>query len=58
MTCAELKPLLSPYLDGRVDGKTMRQIREHLEGNFCRCTGYQNIVKAVEQGARAMGLQA
>jgi len=31
-----------------------RQIREHLEGNICRCTGYQNIVKAVEQGAVAM----
>ena len=24
-------------------------IREHLEGNICRCTGYQNIVKAVIQ---------
>ncbi len=30
------------------------QIREGLEGNLCRCTGYQNIVKAVEQGAAAM----
>jgi carbon-monoxide dehydrogenase small subunit len=30
------------------------QIREHLEGNLCRCTGYQNIVKAVQQGAAAM----
>ena len=30
------------------------QIREGLEGNFCRCTGYQNIVKAVAQGAAAM----
>ncbi len=30
------------------------QIREGLEGNFCRCTGYQNIVKAVQQGAQAM----
>jgi carbon-monoxide dehydrogenase small subunit len=29
-------------------------IREALEGNFCRCTGYQNIVKAVQQGAAAM----
>ena len=30
------------------------KIREALEGNFCRCTGYQNIVKAVQQGAKAM----
>jgi carbon-monoxide dehydrogenase small subunit len=30
------------------------KIREALEGNFCRCTGYQNIVKAVQQGAAAM----
>ena len=30
------------------------KIREALEGNFCRCTGYQNIVKAVQQGAVAM----
>jgi carbon-monoxide dehydrogenase small subunit len=30
-------------------------IRAELEGNFCRCTGYHNIVKAVRQGAAAMG---
>jgi len=30
-------------------------IRAELEGNLCRCTGYQNIVKAVQQGAAAMG---
>jgi carbon-monoxide dehydrogenase small subunit len=30
------------------------QIREQLEGNLCRCTGYQNIVKAVQQGAASM----
>ena len=30
------------------------QIREGLEGNLCRCTGYQNIVKAVRAGAIAM----
>lgn len=30
------------------------EIREGLEGNLCRCTGYQNIVKAVQQGAAAM----
>ena len=30
------------------------EIRELLEGNLCRCTGYQNIVKAVVQGKEAM----
>jgi carbon-monoxide dehydrogenase small subunit len=33
---------------------TEREIREGLEGNLCRCTGYQNVVKAVAQGAAAM----
>jgi len=31
-----------------------REIREWLEGNLCRCTGYQNIVRAVKAGAQAM----
>ena len=30
------------------------EVREWLEGNLCRCTGYQNIVKAIKAGARAM----
>ncbi len=30
------------------------EVRHWLEGNFCRCTGYQNIVRAVQAGARAM----
>jgi carbon-monoxide dehydrogenase small subunit len=29
-------------------------IREALAGNLCRCTGYQNIVKAVQQAAEKM----
>jgi carbon-monoxide dehydrogenase small subunit len=29
-------------------------IREGLEGNLCRCTGYHNIVKSIAAGARAM----
>jgi carbon-monoxide dehydrogenase small subunit len=32
-----------------------RTIREELEGNLCRCTGYHNIVKSIAAGARAMG---
>lgn len=31
------------------------QIREHLSGNYCRCTGYQAIVDAIEITARARG---
>ena len=30
------------------------QIREALDGNFCRCTGYHNIVKAVKAGLETM----
>ena len=30
------------------------EIREWLEGNICRCTGYHNIVKAIQAGAKAM----
>jgi carbon-monoxide dehydrogenase small subunit len=32
-------------------------IREELEGNICRCTGYHNIVRAIEAGAAAMAGQ-
>ena len=34
---------------------TREEIRHGLEGNICRCTGYQNIVSAVEDAAKAMG---
>ena len=30
------------------------EIREALDGNLCRCTGYHNIVTAIEAGARTM----
>ena len=29
------------------------EIREGLEGNLCRCTGYENIVRAVRRAAEA-----
>jgi len=35
------------------DCSSEAKIREGLEGNMCRCTGYQNIVKAVTQAAAA-----
>ena len=34
---------------------TEKEVRESLEGNLCRCTGYHNIVKSIMAGARAMG---
>ena len=37
----------------RHPGASETEIREQLEGNMCRCTGYQNIVKAVHMGAAA-----
>ncbi|MEM7407304.1 MAG: (2Fe-2S)-binding protein [Pseudomonadota bacterium] len=33
---------------------TDREVREWLEGNLCRCTGYQNIVKSIIAGAANM----
>jgi carbon-monoxide dehydrogenase small subunit len=32
-----------------------REIREWLDGNLCRCTGYHNIVKAISHAAKEMG---
>jgi carbon-monoxide dehydrogenase small subunit len=31
-----------------------REVREGIEGNLCRCTGYQNIVRAVQSAAQKM----
>lgn len=32
-----------------------KQIREGLEGNICRCTGYHNIVRSIQDAAEKMG---
>ncbi len=48
MTAVDLVARKGHHLDEHV-------IREELEGNICRCTGYHNIVKAVAAGAKAMG---
>jgi len=33
---------------------TEEQIREQLDGNLCRCTGYHNIVKAIKAASQTM----
>jgi carbon-monoxide dehydrogenase small subunit len=33
---------------------TEREIREYLEGNLCRCTGYDKIIRAVLDAAAVM----
>ena len=38
----------------RIPDPTEKQVREELEGNMCRCTGYHNIVKSILAGAEAM----
>lgn len=39
----------------RHGGRASRETIAHeLEGNLCRCTGYQNIVSAIEAGSKAM----
>ena len=35
-------------------GASEQEVREALEGNLCRCTGYHNIVKAIMAGSKAM----
>ena len=51
MTALDMVARLGPALDEAT-------IRENLEGNLCRCTGYHNIVKAIAAGAEAMGAGA
>jgi carbon-monoxide dehydrogenase small subunit len=44
---------LIPFLESNRDPSEV-EIREALSGNLCRCTGYQNIVKAVQRAAQEM----
>jgi carbon-monoxide dehydrogenase small subunit len=39
----------------RTPNPTPAEIRHGLEGNLCRCTGYQNIVRAVQEAAAVLG---
>jgi len=47
--------LASYALLGKNPNPTEEQIRWGISGNLCRCTGYQNIVKAVQYAAAKMG---
>jgi carbon-monoxide dehydrogenase small subunit len=40
--------------DPAIDERDEKELREALSGNLCRCTGYQNIVDAVRDGAARM----
>jgi carbon-monoxide dehydrogenase small subunit len=42
------------FLLSRNPKPTEEEIRRGLEGNYCRCTGYVNIVKAVKAAAEKM----
>ena len=41
-----------------VENPTEDEVREGLSGNLCRCTGYTNIIKAVQHAGDAMGKRA
>ncbi|MGF1471297.1 MAG: (2Fe-2S)-binding protein [Rubrobacteraceae bacterium] len=49
--------MASVSLLGENPDPSEEEIREALEGNYCRCTGYENIVKSVQQAAGEMSNQ-
>ncbi|MCL5803515.1 MAG: (2Fe-2S)-binding protein [Candidatus Thermoplasmatota archaeon] len=50
--CTSGMIMTSFWLLQRNRNPSEKQIREALSGNLCRCTGYENIVKAVKEAAR------
>jgi aerobic-type carbon monoxide dehydrogenase small subunit (CoxS/CutS family) len=46
--------MMSKALLARNDDPTEDEIREYLDGNICRCTGYRPIVEAVRDAAREL----
>jgi len=52
--CTPGMVLAAVGLADQVKNPTEAQIRDALDGNFCRCTGYHNIVKAVKDGLAEM----
>ncbi len=55
--CTPGMMLAAKALLDEIPDPTEEQIRWALSGNICRCTGYQNIVKAVRWAARRLGSQ-
>ena len=53
MVCHIAKLLIAKLLNTKKNPSD-KEIREWLEGNICRCTGYQNIVAAVKEAATKM----
>jgi aerobic carbon-monoxide dehydrogenase small subunit len=51
--CTPAMLLTAQELLARDGVPTRDQIREHISGNYCRCTGYQAIVDAIEAVAQA-----
>ncbi|MCB0586254.1 MAG: (2Fe-2S)-binding protein [Phaeodactylibacter sp.] len=49
--------MASADLLSRNPNPSEQEIREGLEGNFCRCTGYHNIVKSVQYAAKKISEQ-
>ena len=49
--CSPAMILTAAELLSRVPNPTRHQVREHLSGNYCRCTGYEAIVDAVVTAA-------
>ena len=52
-----LMMLTSCALLAREKAPTEAQIREAISGNLCRCTGYSNIVKAIQSAAERLQQQ-
>jgi carbon-monoxide dehydrogenase small subunit len=50
--------MAAKQLLARNPNPTEQEIRLGIEGNLCRCTGYQNIVKAIQSAAKTMAAQA
>jgi carbon-monoxide dehydrogenase small subunit len=50
--------MIAADLLARTPNPSDSEIRHALDGNYCRCTGYQNIVAAIREAARSMQVGA